>query len=400
LARKVVERLRDGLYILRLDDDQTEYFEALWSIPEGVTYNAYVLVGNAGAVVFDTWKSSYCSDFIEALKSVVELDRVRYIVVHHAEPDHSGCLRELLEACEFRPRVLGHPIAEQILRSMYGLEKMVFEPVKDGEERDLCGFRAKFVYIPWLHWPDTIATYLADYGALLTCDAFGGFGIPPTISDSDSGWVDEYYKYVRKYVATVVGHYREFIARNIEKIEKLGLKISMIAPAHGLVWSRNPMHIVELYRELAEAKPRGNKVLMVYSSMYGFVKRVMNLVRDLIEHRGVEVVEYAFTDSNHPEWSDIVSDALDARALILGFSAYEASVHPLMKTVLSLLVSKVDAPKPLLVVYVYGWGPTEAKDVKELLDRSRFRVVDYVPVQGSKLDVERLERAVNELLKQ
>ena len=398
MVRVVVEELRRGLYILRLDDDQTKYFEALWSIPEGVTYNSYVLVRDEGAIVFDTWKAGYCSDFIEALKNVVSLDRIRYVVTHHSEPDHSGCLRELLEACSYRPRVLGHPIAEKILRSMYGLDKMVFEPVSDGEERSMCGAIARFIYIPWLHWPDTVATYLADYRALLTCDAFGGFGIPPTVTDSDNGWIEEYYRHVRKYVATVVGRYRGFILKNIEKVAGLGLEIEIVAPGHGLVWIREPTRIVDMYRDLAEARPRGNKVLLVYSSMYGFVKRVMNLVKDLVENRGAEVVEYPFTDSQHPEWSDIVSEALDAKALVLGFSAYEASVYPLMKTALGLLVNKVDAPKPLLVVYVYGWGPAEAKDVENLLAGSRFEVVDYVPVQGSRLDVERLERDVEKML--
>lgn len=399
MPRTHVDKVARDLYILRLDDDETKYFEALWYIPEGVTYNAYVLVTDEGAVLFDSWKHTYSELFIDTLRGVVDPKDIKYVVIHHMEPDHSGSIPRLLETCRCEPTVLGHPLVNNMLRSFYGVEAR-FTPVKDLEEMPVAGRSLKFIHIPWLHWPDTIATYIADSKVLLTCDAFGGFGIPPTIYDDNTATVEWYLPHVRKYVATVVGHYREHIAKNVDKISRLNLEVRTVAPAHGLVWRHDPKVIIDIYYRLSRAEPAGKKVVVIYDTMYGFVEQAVKVVAEELSRQGYEVKIFSFTDRGHAQVSDIVGESLDSYAMVLGLSTYEGKLFPQMEYVVRLLVDKVDAEKPVLLVTSYGWGKVAEEYLRNLLRGSRLKVVDIVHVRGAPggEDVERLRQATGKLL--
>jgi len=394
VPRTHVDKVARDLYVLRLDDDETKYFEAIWYIPKGVTYNSYVLVTDEGAVLFDSWKHTYSELFINTLHNVVDPKDIKYVVIHHMEPDHSGSIPKLLERCGCNPTVLGHPLVGNMLRSFYGVEAR-FTPVKDMEEVSVGGRNLKFIYIPWLHWPDTIATYIKDSGILLTCDAFGGFGIPPAIYDDDDAVVEWYLPLVRKYLATVVGHYREHIVKNVDKLAKLNLEVRTIAPAHGLIWRRNPKIIVDIYYRLARAEPSGRKVVIVYDSMYGFVEQAVKVLAEELSRRGYEVRLFPFTDRDHAHVSDIIGEVLDSYAVILGLSTYEGKIFPQMEYVVRLLIDKVNAEKPVLLVTTYGWGKVSEEYLRSLLKGSQFKVVDVVHIHGAPRgeDIERLRQA-------
>jgi flavorubredoxin len=399
MPRVYVDKVVEDLYILRVDDDETRYFEALWSIPEGITYNSYVLLTSEGAVVFDTWKHTYADLYVKTLRRVVDLRDVKYIVTHHTEPDHSGSLPKLLEVTGNAPTVLGHPIAKQLISAFYGIEPR-FRAVKDLEELVVGGKKLRFIYIPWLHWPDTIATYIADYGALLTCDAFGGFGLPKTLYDDDEAVVEWYKPFVRKYVVDIVGHYREYIVKNIEKIRSLNIDVKIVAPAHGLVWRRNPKEVIDLYYDIGSAKPSEGKVLVVYSSMYGIQEKSMNIVIEELRARGFKTVTHKFTDREHASLGDVLADAIDAEAIVIGISTYDAAPFALVELVIKLLVEKVNAEKPVLIITTFGWGKLSEDTIKNLFSSSRFRIVDIVSVRGApqKSDVERLKQGVEKLV--
>lgn len=395
MPRTHVDKVTTDLYVLRLDDDETKYFEALWHIPEGVTYNSYILVTNEGAVLFDSWKHTYSELFIDTLRSVVDLKDIKHVVVHHMEPDHSGSIPKLLEKCGCDPTVLGHPLAGNMLKYFYGVEAR-FVSVKDMEEMSIGGRNIRFIYIPWLHWPDTIATYIKDSGILLTCDAFGGFGIPPTIYDDDYAVVSWYLPLVRKYLATVVGHYREHIVKNVDKLARLNLEVRTIAPAHGLIWRNNPKIIVDTYYRLARAEPSGKKVVIVYDSMYGFVEQAVKVIVKELSRRGYDVRLFSFTDRGQAHVGDIIGEVLDSYAIILGLSTYEGKLFPQMEYVIRLLVDKVNAEKPMVLVTTYGWGKVSEEYLKSLLKESHFKVVDVIHVYGAPRgkDIEKLIQVV------
>jgi flavorubredoxin len=206
--------------------------------------------------------------------------------------------------------------------------------------------------------------------------------------------------FVRKYVVDVVGHYREYVIKNVEKIRSLNIDVKIIAPAHGLVWRRNPKEIIDLYYDIGSAKPSKGKVLVVYSSMYGLQEKSMNIVVEELKARGFKPVTHRFTDREYTSLGDILADAIDAEAIVIGISTYEAAPFALVELAIKLLVEKVNAEKPVLVINTFGWGKLSEDAIKNLFSSSRFRIVDIVSVRGApqKSDVERLKQGVEKLV--
>ncbi len=390
----LVEEITEGFYLLRLDDDETRFFEALWEIPEGITYNSYLLRSGNHTVLFDTWKKGFEDKFIRRLKEIVDPSKIDFIVVHHTEPGHSGCIGEVLEANGYKAEVIGHPLVKSMLASFYGSSPR-FKAVKDGETLDLDGLKLRFIYTPWLHWPETIMTYIEDRGLLLSGDAFGSYFIPGGIYDDEIP--EDYLWFARKYFANVIGHYRQRVKDSIEKIMSgLNLKVNIIAPLHGLIWRKNPALIVEKYVGWADATPESGKILVVYSSMYGNVKEAVEKAVGMLEEKGLKPVVFRFTGREQARIADIVGEALDSHGIIVGAATYENQVFPKMAYVIDLLARKTSAEKPVLIVSSYGWGGIAARKMSEVLGDAGFKIAGIVEFRGGmdKEDQDKLAESI------
>ncbi len=373
-----VARLASNLYLLRLEDRETRFFEALWEIPEGVTYNAYLLDTGEGMALLDGWKKGYGELFMETLRSVADPGDVEWVVVHHVEPDHTGTLPALLE--ETSPTLLCHPMAAGLLEALYGV-KPRFRAVRDGETLMLGKEELEFHYTPWLHWPETIMSYHRGSGILFSGDAFGSYSVPRGVTDGDLDPA-EVLGSARKYVATVIGKYRGHVVKVLEKLSSRGVEPRVIAPLHGLVWKTRPRFILEKYLSWARAEPVRGKVLVVYGSMYGAVEEAVSIVSRRLEELGARLAVYRFTYRERAPIGDLLGDALDAEALVLGAATYEAGVFPLMRYVAEELAEKAAASKPVLLVSSYGWGGAAGRKLSEILGRAGFRV-HVVEFRGS-----------------
>ncbi len=391
------------VHIIRIDDDRIKYFEATWDIPEGITYNAYLMRLKDAVVLFDTAKGDYTDLFMEALRKLVDPREITHIIVHHTEPDHSGALPKVLEENGYRAQIIGTAFARNLLQGFYG-GKVVenFRVVNDGEEMQIGGKTFRFIAVPWLHWPDTMITYVVEDKLIFSCDAGGGYGIPETIDDSDGKVVEEYLPHVTKYIVTVIGHYHKYIVQNIKKLKELGIVESakMILPGHGLVWRKNPMRIFEHYERVGAGIPTKDKVLVIYDSMYGFVERRMEIVIDELKKLDKKPVVYRFTDKEAPAVSDILGEVPDSEALIIGVSTYEADIHPRMRYVLYEILDKANYEKPVLIVGAFGWGGVAGKKIEGLITTSKFDLVDTVESRGmpAKEDEEKLREGVRKLI--
>ena len=385
-----VTEVADGLFQIRVEDRKIRFFEALWEIPEGITYNAYLLRGDGCSILFDTVKESFSSEFMQVLREIEDPGRIKYLVVQHMEPDHSGAIPVLLEANP-EIEVLGHPLSRGMIESFYGV-KPKFRAVKD-QELELCGRRIRFVSTPWLHWPETIMSYLPGEGILLSCDAFGSFGIPEEVSSRD---VWPYFRETRKYLANVIGHYRRNVLQALEKLRDL--EIRLILPSHGLVWTE-PEVIMELYGELAAGTRRARKAVAVYASMYGAVRKAVRRVLRKLYYLGFEVYEFAFTDSDWANLADAIGEMEDSSIIVVGAPTYEAGVFPMMEMIVDLIAKKLGREKRILVVSSFGWGGVAGKRIPERLkDFSEVRVVEFRGFPGSET-LESLDREAEELAK-
>ncbi len=379
-----IAKITKDFYVLRLDDTDTKYFEGIWEIPEGITYNSYLLTLPDKTVLFDGWKKDYSEEFIEAIKNIVDINDIDVIVLHHMEPDHTGSIPALLSKMNKQPTIYAHPMARSMLISFYGLKTQRVTVVKDKDTLDLGDEKITFIHTPWLHWPETMISYLEMHHALITCDVFGSYSVPKGIFDDELNEesIKEYLRYARKYMVTVIGYYRNHVIPALNKINALGIKPSLIAPGHGLIWRKNPGKIIEAYRAFAESRYDDNKITMIYTSMYGFVEKTMEKIKDYLENNGYKVAEHKFTDKDKPLVSEILLDADTSKALVVGISNYEASLHPHMDNILNILAKKIKASKPVLLVTVYGWGDAAKTLAKKKLENTPLNPVEYISLRA------------------
>ena len=384
MASYRVAKIMEDLYVLRLDDVQTKFFEGIWEIPEGITYNSYLLTLPGKTILFDGWKKDYSDDFIEAIKSIVDIDDIDIVVLHHMEPDHTGSVPVLLSKMRRQPTIYVHPMARSMLASFYGLKSSKIMPVKDKDVLDLGDEKITFIHTPWLHWPETMISYLEKHRTLITCDVFGSYSVPKGIFDDELGEKDiqEYLYYARKYMVTVIGYYRNHIVPALNKIGTLGIKPSLIAPGHGLIWRKNLDRIIEAYKDFAEGRYDSSKITMIYTSMYGFVEKAMGKIKDYLEDNGYKVIVHKYTDKDRPSISEILVDADTSKALVIGISNYEASLHPHMDHVLNILAKKIKSLKPVLLVTVYGWGDAAKTLAKKKLENTALNPVEYISLKA------------------
>jgi flavorubredoxin len=403
LAAYRVEEIDPSFYVLRVDDEYAKFFEALWEIPEGITYNAYLLKTREGAVLFDGWKKPFSGMLIDVLETLIRPDDLKYVIVNHMEPDHSGSLEDVVRWAS-GITVLGHPIAGKMMKA-YPRASSRFKPVKDGEALSLGGEEIRFIHTPWLHWPETMMSWLENRGILVTCDAFGGYGIPGGLYDDECQNWGYAQRAIQKYVVTVIGHYKEWITKNLEKISKLGIRPKMIAPAHGLIW-KNPSKIIEVYSKLGRAEPAKGKILIVYGSMYGTVEKLVKSITSKLVRNGYQPVTYGYTDTKHPSLSEILTDAIDAEVIIIAAPTYEADVFPLVKFAAEELCWKIGGGKKAIVVSSYGWGSVAAKHLKKTLEACGFNVIETLeynsisPMAISHSETEKISEQIFETIKE
>ncbi len=393
MTRVVTKEIIDNLYVLRVDDTKTRFFESLWEIPEGITYNAYLVKTRDGDVLIDGWKSIYASEFIEALESITELDRIRYVIVQHMEPDHTGSLKTLLSRT-VNARVLSHPMSQKMMAKFYRISPP-FKPVKNLEELDVGGYRFSFIYAPWIHWPETIFTYMRNEGLLFTCDAFGGYSIPPCITDEEC-IPEDYLYYAEKYMATVVGTYRRNLVAGIDKLSKLGLKIKAVLPGHGLIWMHDPQFIIELYRRWGLGTPE-RKALIIHTTMYGATDSLAVKIRSKLASRGYRVVEKVFNDTSRPLVSDVIGEANSAKLIVLIAGTYEAGLHPIARYILGEITDKISPEgRKILLASAHGWGAGAEREVRRIIEGKKFELSASVYIDA---DDREIEEAIDNSLK-
>lgn len=368
-------------YLIRVEDSVTRFFESIWEIPEGVTYNSYLMLTDEGAVLFDTAKHTLQEQYVEALNETVDLRDIRYIVAHHLEPDHSGCIKKVAEISG--ATVLGHPLAERMLRSYYNYNGG-FKPVKDGEELVIGGLTLRFTHVPWLHWPETMVTYIPERKTLLSCDVFGSFGVFKEVfyDELSPSERNRYWFLMKKYFADIIGFYREWVVKNMEKLLFIAKDYNLVLPAHGLCWRGSSVgEVLNQYLKWGKGLYEKNKVIIMAFSMYGFVEKAVN---ELIRRLGVNEFKsslFMFNDKERGLFSDLVGEAYDSEWIVLALSTYDNDAFPLARFASYLLTRKIPRDKKIIVLSAYGWGSRGGGEIGSILKQAGFtniHVIDFV----------------------
>jgi flavorubredoxin len=374
-------QIADNLYLIRTIDRKLKYFEALWEVPEGMVYNSYLLKTSEGAVLFDTTKANYTGPFLEALRSLIDPKEIKHLIVHHMEPDHSGAMAAVLGAIGEHVQVWGHPFAERLIQSLYGLDTN-FQTVKNDTVLEIGDRKLTFRQMPWLHWPECMITYMPEEGFFFGGDIFGSYGIPEGVFDDDGDDLHEFLHLAREYFASVIGHYKSYVSKNFLKLEGEAAAPKMVLPAHGLLWRKNPSQIMDAYTNWANGTPVKGKVVVIYSSMYGFVEKSVQVVIDDLIKRGFHPKVLRFTDEHRDDLVDILGEIPDSEAVILATATYEAGIFPIMAYIIDEILHKVAYEKPLLLLSAFGWGGMVSKQLKPKLEESSFQLVDAIEIKS------------------
>ncbi|MCK5410178.1 MAG: MBL fold metallo-hydrolase, partial [Candidatus Heimdallarchaeota archaeon] len=267
---RVKEITKDVCYI-GVNDHETDLFEGLWPIPEGVSYNSYLVKGEEKVAIIDLVKILFVDEFLTNIEKKVSFDQIDYIVMNHIEPDHSGSLLRVLEKAP-QATIICSKKAKGMLNDFYKVTDNIVV-VGEGDELDLGGRKLVFYMDPLVHWPETMLTYDTKDQILFSCDAFGSYKALDIGIFDDEVNPDEYYEETIRYFSNIVAKYVKYVQKAMAKLTDLPIK--MIAPSHGIVWRANPQRIIDLYVDLAARKAQPG-VAIIYGSMYGNTKNVVD----------------------------------------------------------------------------------------------------------------------------
>ena len=366
--------IRPGIFWVGVNDRTTDLFEGMWPLPHGVSYNAYLVVGQRIALI-DSVKDHYAEELLRNIAQVVDPARISYLVVNHMEPDHSGAL-PLLRRVAPNAEILATPAALPMLARFYGFTTGV-RAVADGETLDLGGKILSFHHIPFVHWPETMATYEGTQRVLFPCDAFGGFRALDGALFADEVDFALYEGEVLRYFSNIVGMQSQAVLRAIEKLKALAIEV--IAPSHGLIWRKDPERIVELYVRWArnEGEPG---VTLVFGSMYGETRKMAEAVARGVREGGLPV---RVLDAGRVHVSFLIQEAWRCRGLILGSPTYDTGIFPPVEHFLRLLERKRLRNRVVGIFGSYGWRGGARTKLEEKVRELGWELVGSVEFAGA-----------------
>ena len=380
--------LTDDIFYVGVNDRKTELFENHMELPNGVSYNSYLIVDEKVALI-DPVEVSFMAEFLFKIKTVLGDRKIDYLVINHDEPDHSGAVRAIVQEYP-EVQVIGNAKTFGPLEAFYGPlnNKMI---VADGETLCLGKHTLQFFTVPMVHWPESMVTYEQTNKILFSNDAFGGFGALNGCIFDDEANLDFYEDDMRRYYANIVGKVANQVVKAVQKLAPVEIK--MIAPSHGLVWRSNISWVFDRYVKWSTG---GNDegVVIAYGSMYGNTALMADIIARGVAEAGVKDIK--IYDVSKTEVSHIISDIWKYKGCIIGASAHYGSVFPDM----TLLLHELTEFKPKDKIYgVFGgmsWGGGGVKYINGVADKNEWqRPVESVEVKGAPCRQEDVERLYN-----
>ena len=362
--------LKEGIYWVGEIDPDRKLFEEITPLPDGTSYNSYLIKGEKKTALIDTIEPAFAGNLLERLQSL-GIEKLDYIVSNHSEQDHSGSIPMVLEKYP-EAKVLLTPRAVEMLTDLVDVDREKLQTVEDGEEVDLGGRRLRFIHAPWLHWPETMFTYLPDDAALFPCDLFGSH-----IATNDIFVADErrVYEAAKRYYSEVMMPFAKHVRRGMEKIADLD--IQMIGPSHGPVY-QNPEFIMEAYRDWASETPK-NLAVIPFISTHGSTKKIVNSLIEELVARGVRVEFFNLAEIDMGRLSMAL---VDAATVIFGSSNILGGMHP--KVVYAAYLANAVRPKAKFVSIVgsYGWSARMEKQLADLVGHLKVQMLEPVIAKG------------------
>ncbi len=362
-------RIREGVRWMGAVDWDRRLFDSLIPLPDGTSYNAYLIEGSEQTVLVDTVDPAMTDVLMAQLEDVPQVD---YVIAQHAEQDHAGSIPQILDKYR-NSQVVTTPKGKDMLIDLLHIPDERVITVGDGETLSLGDRTLEFIHTPWVHWPETMSTYLQEDRILFTCDLFGSH-----LATTDLYVKEEWrvYEAAKRYYAEIMMPFRRIIRKNLDKVERC--EIDLIAPSHGPMYDK-PTFIIDAYRDWVSEQPK-NEVVLPYVSMHGSTEKMVTYLVSALAERGIKVHQFNLTVT---DVGKLAIALVDAATLIVGTSTVHVGPHPLV--VYAAHLANMLRPKLRFasVVGSFGWSTRVVEQVTELIPNLQVELLDPVLVQGA-----------------
>jgi len=361
-------KLKDNIFYVGAVDWDRRLFDALIPLPDGTTYNSYIVKGSEKTALLDTVDPTKTDVLMEQLE---EFPKIDYIIAHHAEQDHSGGLPAVLE--KYKDAILiTSPKGKGMIMDLLHIEEKRFKTVEDGESISLGGKTLRFIHTPWVHWPETMSTYLEEDRILFSCDFFGSHYASNQIFAEEK---DKVYPAAKRYYAEIMMPFATHVEKNLEKIKDL--KIDIIAPSHGPLHN-DPKFIIDAYKDWVLGKPK-NLAVVVYISMHGSTAKLVERFVTSLTEKNVVVEQY---DMVSVDLGKLAMSLVDAATIVIGTPTVLNGPHPNVLYAVALANALRPKAKFASLLASYSWGTKIAEQIVGLIPNLKVEVIDPVICKG------------------
>ncbi len=357
-----------NVYWLGAIDWDRRLFDSLIPLPDGTSYNAYLVKGSEKTVLLDTVDETMTELLMAQLEQVPKID---YIVIHHVEQDHAGSLPTVMAKYP-GARVLCTPKAKELIIDHLLVDPAKVDTVADGQKISLGDREIEFLHMPWVHWPETMATWLPDDQILFTCDLFGSHLATSSLYVTDKARA---YESAKRYYAEIMMPFRKLIQKYIARVSQMPVRL--IAPSHGPL-HEDPSFILDAYRDWTSDKSK-NEVVVAYISMHGSTRRMVDYLVACLAERGIEVHRFDLTTV---DLGKLAIALVDASTIILGTPTVHVGPHPNVFMATHLANALRPKLKFASIINSYGWGTKAVEKIAELIPNLNVNIIDPVVVKG------------------
>ena len=353
----------DDVKYVGVNDHEIDLFESQFKVPDGMSYNSYVILDDKIAVM-DSVDENFGEQWLENIKNVLKNDaggRIPdYLVVQHMEMDHSANIKKFMENYP-DAKIVASKMAFSIMKNLFGTDFTENQiVVAEGSVLELGKHTLEFIAAPNVHWPEVVFSYDKTSKILFSADAFGKFG---ALDVQDDNWDDE----ARRYYFGIVGKFGNFVQQVLKKLSNVN--ITTICPLHGPVLTENLEHYIKLYDTWSSYQPESEGVLIAYTSVYGHIRQAVEKLAQILIDKGCQKV---FTvDLARNEMSKCVEDAFRYDKLVLATTTYAGDIFPFMKEFILQLTERNFQNRKIALIENGSWVPNAAKVMTSLFEKSK-----------------------------
>ncbi len=381
-------KISDSIVYIGVDDKDIDLFESQYEVPNGVSYNSYLILDEKIAVM-DTADMRGSDKWFENLEKALNGAVPDYLIVSHLEPDHAGNIKKAADKYP-EMKIVVNSKSETMLPQFFEISADRLLIVKEGDELSLGSHTLQFFMAPMVHWPEVMVEYEKSEKILFSADGFGKFGA----LDTDEDWACE----ARRYYFNIVGKYGAQVQALLKKAS--ALDIQTICPLHGPILKENLEYYIGKYMTWSSYEPEDKGILIAYASIHGNTAKAAKKLKEILESKGAEKV--AITDLARDDMAEAIEDAFRYDRMILAAASYDAGVFPCMEDFLHHLKSKAYQKRTVGLLENGSWAPSAARTMKAVVEQMKnVSIVEPVVTIKSTMkdsDIENMEKLADAII--